>query len=172
MRFTERLVGIDVIGWNPALPSQQVRSFLSTMRPYCHINEYRFIQSFADPSIQLRTFHLFWSLKEALLKAIGCGIADPARPLSQYDFSRCRKEHAAIYRSLPLVKPTWASSFLLNFFTVSATLRIREQNSRNLVDGRLALGTVQIHLTSIANGDVQCATHVERIGEATILLVD
>lgn len=92
MRFTERLVGIDVIGWNPALPSQQVRSFLSTMKPYCHINEYRFIQCFADPAIQLRTFHLFWSLKEALLKAIGCGIADPARPLSQYDFSRCRKE--------------------------------------------------------------------------------
>lgn len=83
---------MDVVGWNPTLSPQQSRSFLSMMKSYCSVDEYRFIQTFSDVTAQLRVFHLFWSLKEALLKAIGCGIADPNRPLSRYDFSRCRRQ--------------------------------------------------------------------------------
>ena len=56
------------------------------MRSVLHPNEYRRLNSLA-PQQQMIYFSLFWTLKEALLKGKGVGIADPAQPTSSFDFS-------------------------------------------------------------------------------------
>ena len=56
------------------------------MRSALHPNEYRILNSLS-PQQQMIYFSLFWTLKEALLKGKGVGIADPAQPTSSFDFS-------------------------------------------------------------------------------------
>ena len=105
-----------MIGWNPSLSPQQSRSFLTMMKSYCSVDEYWLIQNLSDVAAQMRAFHLFWSLKEALLKAIGCGIADPNRPLSHYNFAQCKKQGK--YWMLPYDDKWMCIAWMMNDHTV------------------------------------------------------
>lgn len=56
------------------------------MRSVLHPNEYKTLCSL-NPQQQMITFSLYWTLKEALLKGKGVGIADPKQPMNILDFS-------------------------------------------------------------------------------------
>ena len=56
------------------------------MRSALHPNEYKTLCSL-NPQQQMITFSLYWTLKEALLKGKGVGIADPKQPMNILDFS-------------------------------------------------------------------------------------
>lgn len=62
------------------------------MKSNLHENELRFITMFKSSQQKLQYFYLFWSLKEAYLKAIGIGIGHPDYPLCSLDFS-CFEKH-------------------------------------------------------------------------------
>lgn len=65
--------------------------YLSGMKWVLHTNEYRYLASLPITE-RSQVFSRFWTLKEALLKGKGVGIADPSQPPASFDFSSVQKE--------------------------------------------------------------------------------
>ena len=83
-----RTVGADILSF----PSQaSVTQYLNGMKWVLHANEYCYLASLPITE-RIEIFSRFWTLKEALLKGKGVGIADSSQPPGSFDFSAAQKE--------------------------------------------------------------------------------
>lgn len=88
------------------------------MKPNLHLNELQYLQMFKSSYQRLFFFHLFWSFKEAYLKAIGVGIGDSHYPLNSLDFSRFHEQSDAFCS----VNGYWKETCLDGWIFVSIVL--------------------------------------------------
>lgn len=88
------------------------------MKSNLHLNELQYLQMFKSSCQRLFYFHLFWSLKEAYLKAIGMGIGNSNYQLNALDFSRFDKQNDAFCS----IKGYWKETCLDDWIFVSIRL--------------------------------------------------
>lgn len=86
--MSHRTVGADILSFpSPA----SVLQYLNGMKWVLHSNEYRHLLSLPTAE-RIQVFSRYWTLKEAILKGKGVGIADSSQPPGSFDFSSAQKE--------------------------------------------------------------------------------
>ena len=153
-----RTIGADILSFpSPA----SVTQYLSGMKWILHANEYGYLASLPITE-RIEVFSRFWTLKEALLKGKGVGIADSSQPPGSFDFSAAQKEEgvwiAAVCRWICV---SWVNGNRAFAIAFEWTEPIRA----------LSLIQAQPHFTFHVNSTPICVIHFQ-LELHSILLLD